>query len=406
MDNITCFVLGGSTNALGQIRAINQLGYKCINVVEKGLHGWSRKSRYCHGVLAPHPFLEREQCLKFLIDLIKKEINISFLFFASDEWMDMVGENEATFRAIAKIPQSEWPDMSRLFNKKFLYRIAEEHGIPYPKTIEIESIKNAEPQIAGITPPFIVKPQVTVSQNILSQNGITTYHRTQIYESAKEFLDWIKLLLSKGIDFPILIQEYIPGDATTLYTLTSYSNIKGNLLAASIGHKLRQFPPAAGRITSGILEHNTDLFEVGKHFLKSINYHGLANTEFKYDCRDGKFKLMEINTRLGAWNYSALYAGINLIEAAICDTLHREYTGLTYNREKDGKIWYNGILDLFCSVFLNKKFNGGKFRLSYGKWHKSLQKKSFEAVWDKRDPLPFVFYLCYLARTVISRYKI
>ena len=46
---ITAIVMGGSTNALGQIRAAHQAGYDCINIVEKGMHAWSRKSKYCKG---------------------------------------------------------------------------------------------------------------------------------------------------------------------------------------------------------------------------------------------------------------------------------------------------------------------------------------------------------------------
>ena len=50
---------------------------------------------------------------------------------------------------------------------------------------------------------------------------------------------------------------------------------------------------------------------LGISFIKALRYHGIANTEFKYDSRDGKFKLLK-STQDQVWNYSATAAGVNL----------------------------------------------------------------------------------------------
>lgn len=390
---INCLVLGGSTNALGQIRAITRLGCNCINIVEKGTHDWSTRSILCKGIRAPHPFHDKKEALELLYRVIGGLEGKPFIFFASDDWMDLVGENESAFRKIAYIPQSSWNIMSKLYNKKFLYQIAEKHNIPYPKTIIVESLSSIEEKISGLQAPYIVKPQETTSQNLLNSKGIHSYHRTQKFETKEDLINWKNLLISKNIDMPVLVQEFIPGDASSLYTLTSYSNSDGVVLAGSVGHKLRQFPPEAGRITAGVLENNVEMYEVGKKFIHSVGYHGLANTEFKFDARDGKFKLMEINTRLGAWNYSVLVSGLNLIEVAIKDTLGEIYDGPETSTKNNGGIWYNLIYDLPSALYLNKKFDGGKNRISLGEWKKSLGDNKFEAVWNWKDPMPFVSYL-------------
>lgn len=401
-NEITCIVLGGSTNALGQIRAIHQLGYRCINIVEKGTHDWSSRSRLCKGIISPHPFHEKEDAIKLLNEVIEKEKSKPFIFFASDDWMDLVGEFEKDFREKAYIPQSPWEKLSNFYNKKYLYRIAENSGIPYPKTKEYESLRDINKHSLNITPPYIVKPQETISQNLLTEKGIHSYHRTQKFETINELMKWVNLLLENDIDIPVLIQEFIPGSAETLYTLTSYSDALGNMIAGSVGHKLRQFPPEAGRITSGVLENNKEVYELGKKFLSEIGYHGLANTEFKYDARDGKYKLMEINTRLGAWNYSTLYSGVNLIEVAIKNTLNEPYLGTPISNKNDGAIWYNILYDLPSAVYLNKKFDNGKFKMSFKDWKKSLGKKNFEAVWNWKDPMPFISYLWNLGKSMME----
>ncbi len=400
-NNVTCIVLGGSTNALGQIRTVRNAGYNCINVVEKGMHSWSRKSNLCKGYLAPHPYNERKECVDFLIKIIKDLPSKPFLFFASDDWMDMVGENEAVFDNIAYIPQSKWEEMAQLYNKKFLYQIAEKYGIPYPKTIEVESLKDVQSKLNDVMEPIIVKPQATTSQNLIAQCGIHTFHRTQKFNTKTDFLNWVDILLKNNVDFPILIQEFIPGEATSLYTLTSYSNKDGELLAGSVGHKLRQFPPVAGRITSGVLQHNDELFSVGRKFLSVVKFYGLANTEFKYDARDGKYKLMEINTRLGAWNYSVLYSGLNLIKIAVDDTKGINYTGPSHVNDKDGKVWYNMAIDLVSSIYMNGKLDDKQYKITLSEWRKSLKGRSFEAIWSYKDPLPFIFNLWYLLKKTI-----
>lgn len=401
MEIITAVILGGSTNALGQIRAAHQAGYKCINVVEKSMHAWSRRSKYCKGYLAPHPYKEKDKCLTFLFDLLKTIKGKSFLFFASDDWMNLVGEREDDFRKLSFIPQMPWEEMSKLFNKKFLYRIADKNGIPYPKSIELNSLKEINAALDKISSPYIVKPQTTVSQNMVAQAGVVSYHRTQKFSTKVDAIEWANKLLRSNVDFPVLVQEFIPGNATTLYTLTSFSDSDGNLIAGSVGHKLRQFPPEAGRITSGVLDHSQEIFELGRTFLKQVKYFGLANTEFKYDERDGRYKLMEINTRLGAWNYSVLYSGLNLVKVAVENTLGMKYEGKEYYTDKDGAIWYNLIYDLGSTMVLNKKIGEKEFVLTFRQWKKSLGKKHFEAVWDIHDIKPFLFSIWAFAKKTI-----
>ena len=395
-SNVTILVLGGSTNALGQIRAANAAGYKCINIVEKSIHRFSAKSNKCKGYVSPHPFKERAACMAFTLKIISQLKSKPYLFFASDEWMDMVGENETIFKDVAYIIQSPWKDTVQLYNKKYLYRLAEEFDIPYPKTVELDSLKQLDDALNQITLPCVVKPQVTVDQNEVKETKVKVYHRTQTFETKETALLWVKSMLDNGLDFPVLLQEYISGDATNLYTLTSYSDSGGNLIAGSIGHKLRQFPPEAGRITSGVLKYEEKLKEVAEKLLRAVHFNGVANTEFKFDARDGKYKLMEINTRFGAWNYSTLYSGINLMKIAVDDYNGVKYHGPCFNLDKDGYIWYNFAQDFGGSVLLCRKKQFRKHRLTMKKWRDSLGDKKFEAIYDPKDVKPFFYCLLYL----------
>lgn len=401
-NDIVVIILGSASNALGQVRCAHDAGYKCINLVPKTPNRFSAKSRYCRGYVTPDPYKNGKECLDFLKKIISSLPTKPYLFFSDDEWMMLVGDHEQEIKEIAHIIQTPWDELVKLYDKKLLYRIAAENDIPHPKTKEIETLKDIKNALAELQFPCIVKPQLTVNQNDIASKNVKALHRTQKFNTFEDAVSWADNLLANTIDFPVVIQEFIPGDATNLYTLTSYSDVEGNLVAGSIGYKLRQFPPAAGRITAGVLHYDDALHNVGKEFLKKVKFHGIANTEFKYDARDGQYKLMEINARFGAWNYSTLYSGINLMQIAINDYNGVKYEGEPFKTDKDEHIWYNLLQDYGCSVILNKKEGFTDSVLTTKQWRKSLGKNHFEAIFDWKDPMPFIAYLFYTLKDYLK----
>lgn len=387
-------VLGGSSNAMGHVWALSKMGVQCHVIVERGLHDFPVKSRFCKGHISPHPVAEKEQALAYVKAVVASLAEKPVVFFASDDWMAFFGENEAYFRANTFVPLSPWPDTEKLFNKKYLYRIASEIGIAVPLTLEFNSLREVGDRVNEIPTPCVLKPDITVEfvENLPQKIREKTFHRTQKFEDKEMLLDWVNALLSADVDFSFLVQEFIPGGAETLYTLTSYSNQHGKLVAGSIGHKLRQFPPEAGRITSGILCHNEQIWADGKRLLNGIGFFGLANTEFKYDARTNEYKLMEINARLGMWNSSALYAGINFPAIVYADMFDKKVAFMSNTSSCDGAIWLNSALDFVCAVYLNKKI-GYKGALSVREWFKSIKGKKTDGVFKVKDPAPFIFFL-------------
>lgn len=150
-------------------------------------------------------------------------------------------------------------------------------------------------------------------------------------------------------DYELIMQEMISGSVENLYTFSSYSD-NGDVKAYSIGHKIRQTPPET--ITSGRVVNHHDLGTLGISFIKGLRYHGIANTEFKYDSRDGKFSWLKSTQDQDLCNYSATAAGVNLSWIAYQNVVLGLSEPIKFsNREL---IWIYDLMDISRAVFSNK----------------------------------------------------
>ena len=49
----------------------------------------------------------------------------------------------------------------------------------------------------------------------------------------------------------------------------------------------------------------------GRRFLEAIGFNGIAEVEFKFDSRDSKYKILDVNTRAWGWHTLGKRAGID-----------------------------------------------------------------------------------------------
>ena len=90
-----------------------------------------------------------------------------------------------------------------------------------------------------------------------------------------------------------------------------YNDKNNNQIALFCLKKIHQMPINFGVASCAISVRNIELEKIGLKLFKEIKYNGIGSAEFKYDERDKKYKLIEINSRYWQQNYLSLICGIN-----------------------------------------------------------------------------------------------
>jgi predicted ATP-grasp superfamily ATP-dependent carboligase len=104
-----------------------------------------------------------------------------------------------------------------------------------------------------------------------------------------------------------IVQEHIQGPEYGFFALFNNGQLK-----AKFQHKrLLSMSYTGGASVLRISVYFKELDDLGIKLLKALNWHGPAMVEFKFDSRDKKFKLMEINPRFWGSLSVAIDSGVD-----------------------------------------------------------------------------------------------
>jgi len=257
------------------------------------------------------------------------------LIGCGDNYVHLISENLDNLPGNVITPYIQTDLMNELIHKEEFYKLCEKMGIDYPNTFVHRKDMQSD-FILPFSAPFIIKPA----------NGIEYWNhpfKTQkkVYKaedraSLENILDDI---YSSGYDDSIIIQDFIPGDDTYMRVLTNYSDKDGKVKMMCLGHVLLEehTPHGIGNHAVIITQHNEALETCFKKLLEEIHFIGFSNFDIKYDQRDGKYRVFEINTRQGRSNYYVTNAGANIAEYLVEDYIDQKE--LTYKTVTEETLW-------------------------------------------------------------------
>ncbi len=148
-------------------------------------------------------------------------------------------------------------------------------------------------------------------------------NKAYVAKDKDEFIEITNKIYSGKYNKSLIIQDFIPGDDSYMRVLTCYSDRNAKVKMMCLGHVLLEehTPTAIGNHAAIITEFNEELMNKIKTFLEDINYVGFSNFDIKYDSRDNKYKLFEINLRQGRSNYYVTSSGNNIAKYVVKDRI-------------------------------------------------------------------------------------
>lgn len=332
--NFLPVILGTDTNAYGMARSFHEeYGIKS-KVIGSRLLCMCQDSTIVEPVII-NGFLEEEI---FLQEIIKcaikfKDISDNLLLIAcSDSYAELIIKNKEELSKYYKFSYTSEDMMNKLQNKASFYQICEEYGLDYPSTIIIDPDTDRNLNI-DYTYPLVLKPANSIE---FFNTHFEGKKKAYIIDSYDELIETINVIYSTEYQSKLIIQEFIPGDDTAMRVLNAYCNQHSKVKMMCLGHPVLEdySPELIGNYVAIISEYNDEIYKQFQKFLEKIGHVGFANFDIKYDRRDGKFKVFEINLRQGRSSFFATASGYNLAKYLVDDLVYGNDLSTDYGNEE------------------------------------------------------------------------
>jgi D-aspartate ligase len=364
-------VLGSDFKALGVVRSLGRQGIPSIVIDNLPRSAWF--SRYVVRRFHWHGSMDDTAFFDFLLQISQKHsLEQWVLFPLQDEVVEFVARNAHELGQTFRLVTQGWDIVRWACDKRLTHRLAQEAEVPYPKTwypTSEEDLNTME-----IAFPVIIKPAISIRlQNATRLKALPANN----YE---ELLSQYRFATTIIEPDQIMLQEIIPGDGRNQYSVASYCK-EGHTLIHMSARRTRQYPIDYG-LSSSFVEaiEVPGLFEPAEKLLSSMRVSGMTEVEFKYDVRDGQYKLLDINTRPWGWHTLCIACGIDFPALQYYDVLGQVPS--SYIPRYDYR-WVRMLTDIPAAI--QEVRAGNTTPLAY--LH-SLMGKIVFSVFDWRDPLP------------------
>jgi predicted ATP-grasp superfamily ATP-dependent carboligase len=355
VDSPGAVVIGGYVNALGLVRALGERGLR-VAVVRTKPFDVAHRSRWCGAHEAALDLHERSGALaEVLLERRARDWRGWTLIPACDEGIAAVAEHrerlDSGYRVVAP-----HPDAARyLLDKSLMWEAARAAGLDVPA-------RYGAGEAARF--PAVVKP--LASYRFAARFGT----KVGVARDPRELERWFARM--DGI--PGAAFEVVPGGDDAIVCSAVFLDERSRPLASCTLRKLRQGPPGFGDArVARIVDDDPRLREATVEVARRIGLRGVAVAEFKRDARDGRLRFIEINGRSVVYNAALRRAGFDI-------------AGLSLGERPAGASGWRGTWahlhpDVLYS--LRERLGRARFMAPYrGPW--------MEAVWSRRDPVPFV----------------
>ncbi len=328
-------LLGSDMNAYGFARSFHeQYGIICNSIGKLQLN----HSR--HSKLLKHHILDNFENEAVFVEALLKlhkvlDCEKVLLIACGDTYVDKILENRSALEEKFILPYIELELADRLQHKTSFYELCEEYGLDYPKT-QVVAKSSYQDLKLNLKFPIVLKPANSVMYWLTDFEG---RKKAFLIHDEEQLTDTLSRIYNSTYDDEFIMQEFIPGDDSSIAVVNNYVSKNGKVVMQSFGNVLLEdhAPNGIGSHMAIISGNQPELLEKIKNLLEDLNYTGFANFDLKYDSRDNTYKFFEINLRQGRSSFYTTNAGCNLAKYVVED--HIFNNTLPYTQSTPDKLW-------------------------------------------------------------------
>lgn len=370
-------ILNCKIGALAIMRTLGSLGAPIYGIDEK-TSSPELKSRFLKRsfVKKLDPNNPRDY-LDYVLEVAEIIGRKCILIPTSDELSVFVAEYGEELKEFFLFPVNSGELLDQLADKRKMFALAIENEVPTPHIVCPQNAVDVKAGLKDLQFPIMLK--AIDGNKLFARTGV----KMVIVETEEELYKQYELLEDPE-DPNLMLQEMIPGDDDQVYIFNGYFNEQSDCLAAFTGHKVRQYPIHVGCASLGECRWHERVAVKTQALMKAVGYRGILDIGYRLDPRDGRYKVLDINPRVG----QAFRIFVAENDMDVIRSLYLDLSGQTQPEVKpvEGRRW---LIEDYDFVSSYDYFKEGS--LSFFDWLKSFKQVKEAAWFSWTDPLPFIY---------------
>jgi D-aspartate ligase len=297
--------------ALGAIRSLGRLGVPVYGVHENPLAP-AAHSRYLHGRWTWRPSAcDVDQVRAGLMTLAERIGRRAVLIPTDDAGAIFLAEHGTDLRQAFLFPDPPAGLPRQLAGKYTLHQLCRELDVPDVAATLPQSLADAQDFTDRVGFPLVAKlatPWLT--------SGMPGLRSTSVIRTRDELVAAYQACAGRN-STALMLQEYIPRRPGQDFFFHGYGDARSRCRTGFVGIKERSYPAHTGLTSLGRWVDNPELHRQATELVERLGFRGIVDLDYRQDPRDGQYKLLDFNPRLGA-QFRLFHdaAGVDVVVAA------------------------------------------------------------------------------------------
>lgn len=379
-------VIGGDYQGLGIVRSLGRHGIPTCIIDDE--YSIARFSKYASHFVSVRDLRDEERTVEALLDAGRRlKLHGWVLYPTRDETVAALSRHRSRLEEIFRVPTPDWRVIQCAWDKRETYRLAQELGIPSPRRWHVQHLE--ELRSLDLRFPIAIKP--AIKEHFFYATKAKAWRANNLAELETLFARAAAHVSTSEV----ILQDLIPGDGRQQFAYCAFFK-EGRSVGSMVVRRVRQHPPEFGRASTFVETTDVqDLEAISERFLKAIDYYGLVEMEYKFDSRDGQYKLLDVNAR--TWGYHSLgfQAGVDFPYLLFIDQLN----GIVERqRGRAGVSWVRLATDFPTGI--SQILSGD---LGWKDYLRSLRRADVDAVFSREDLWPCIAELVLIPYMAVRR---